>query len=458
MTAFSLGRRFDVVTCLFSSIGYVGTVERLGDAIAAMAAHLDPGGVLIVEPWLTPDAWVADRPHLLSVDEPDLKIARMTISGREGRLAIMNFEYLDRHPGRDRGVLGAPRGGAVHGRGVPAGIRRRRALRRARPGGPDRPRALHRAACAMSSAARPARGGPGASMSTRPRAPSGSSTTGTASRSARSGAGPASAACESRTIRLPSPRSPARSSGSSGTSSAPSGTSARRRSRRRCPNVCARSAGAIPSRPGIRSSPRWCSRRSRRRPTASRSGASRRSTTISRASRSCSPPMRSRRRRAARERAEARQTFERRTRRGGLQWLAVVDDAPVAFALADRSPVGLFLAGGATLPEARGRGCYRALVRARWDEAMALGLPGLAVQAQYKSSAPILRRLGFVETATVHTLRSPARPVLRPGTRRSPGGAGAPSRSCCRAWARRGGRSRGAQDHRGRSSSPTSLW
>ena len=110
----------------------------------------------------------------------------------------------------------------------------------------------------------------------------------------------------------------------------------------------------------------------------------------------------------ARERAEARQTFERRMRRGGLQWLAVLDDEPVAFAVADRSPVGLYLAGGATLPSARGRGCYRALVRARWDEAVALGLPGLAVQAQYKSSAPILRRLGFVETATVHTLRSPA--------------------------------------------------
>ena len=94
MTAFSLSQRFDVVTCLFSSIGYVGTVDRLDGAIAAMAAHLNPGGVLIVEPWLTPEAWVADRPHLLSVDEPDLKIARMTISGREGRLAIMNFEYL----------------------------------------------------------------------------------------------------------------------------------------------------------------------------------------------------------------------------------------------------------------------------------------------------------------------------------------------------------------------------
>ena len=31
MTAFTLGRRFDVVTCLFSSIGYVVTLERLGE-------------------------------------------------------------------------------------------------------------------------------------------------------------------------------------------------------------------------------------------------------------------------------------------------------------------------------------------------------------------------------------------------------------------------------------------
>ena len=39
MTSFDLGRKFDAVTCLFSSIGYVGTVERLASAIAAMAAH-----------------------------------------------------------------------------------------------------------------------------------------------------------------------------------------------------------------------------------------------------------------------------------------------------------------------------------------------------------------------------------------------------------------------------------
>ena len=109
---------------------------------------------------------------------------------------------------------------------------------------------------------------------------------------------------------------------------------------------------------------------------------------------------------ATAERVLAEETFEKRMRRGGLQWLALQNGIPVAYASAERGPVGLYLAGGATLPQARGLGCYRALVGARWDEAMRLGLQGLAVQAQYGSSAPILRRLGFVETAAIHTLQS----------------------------------------------------
>jgi hypothetical protein len=105
------------------------------------------------------------------------------------------------------------------------------------------------------------------------------------------------------------------------------------------------------------------------------------------------------------ERARAAETFERRRLRGGLQWLAWIDSSPVAWAAAERSDVGLYLAGGATLSAARGRGCYRALVRARWDEAVRRHTPALAVQSQYGSSAPILRRLGFTEVATVHTLQ-----------------------------------------------------
>ena len=58
------------------------------------------------------------------------------------------------------------------------------------------------------------------------------------------------------------------------------------------------------------------------------------------------------------------------------------------------SPRGVLLAGGSTLPAARGRGAYRALVRARWDDAVARGTPALAVQAG-SMSAPILYGLGF---------------------------------------------------------------
>jgi SAM-dependent methyltransferase len=94
MTSFELRRRFDVITCLFSAIGYAGTEERLHAAIGAMARHLEPGGVLLVEPWFEPQAWIPGHLHLLTVDEPDVKLARATVAGLEGTLSTMEFHYL----------------------------------------------------------------------------------------------------------------------------------------------------------------------------------------------------------------------------------------------------------------------------------------------------------------------------------------------------------------------------
>ncbi len=94
MTSFELGRRFDAITCLFSSIGYAGTERKLRQAIDAMARHLEPGGVLLVEPWLEPGVWIPGHLHLLTVDEPDVKIARATVAGQEGTTSIMDFHYL----------------------------------------------------------------------------------------------------------------------------------------------------------------------------------------------------------------------------------------------------------------------------------------------------------------------------------------------------------------------------
>ena len=93
MVEFDLGKRFDVITCLFSSIGYVKTTARLNQAILTMAHHLLPGGVLIVEPWFTPDQWNPGKIHALFVDQPNLKISRMNISEVEGRLSFFTFHY-----------------------------------------------------------------------------------------------------------------------------------------------------------------------------------------------------------------------------------------------------------------------------------------------------------------------------------------------------------------------------
>lgn len=60
----------------------------------------------------------------------------------------------------------------------------------------------------------------------------------------------------------------------------------------------------------------------------------------------------------------------------------------------------VFLTGGATAPEHRGRGAYTASVLARWDDAFVRGTPLLATQATPRS-APILRRLGFADVGTV---------------------------------------------------------
>ena len=57
MRTFDLGRTFDAVTCMFSSVGYLRDDADLAEAIARMAAHLGPGGVLIVDGWVRPDAW-----------------------------------------------------------------------------------------------------------------------------------------------------------------------------------------------------------------------------------------------------------------------------------------------------------------------------------------------------------------------------------------------------------------
>lgn len=86
-----LGRRFDVVTCLFSSIGYVADLAR---AVERLAAHAAPGGVVVVEPWLAPEQIELGHVGLVTAESDDVKVARMTALHVDGRECVLEFQYL----------------------------------------------------------------------------------------------------------------------------------------------------------------------------------------------------------------------------------------------------------------------------------------------------------------------------------------------------------------------------
>ena len=106
MRDFELAQHFDVITCLFSSIGYMGAEADLRQAIANMARHLSPRGLLIVEPWFSPEQF--DPTHLgrpLLVERPDMQAVRMNGSRVVGRRSILDLHYLVATPGRVRHLV-----------------------------------------------------------------------------------------------------------------------------------------------------------------------------------------------------------------------------------------------------------------------------------------------------------------------------------------------------------------
>jgi SAM-dependent methyltransferase len=94
MVDFALDRSYDIITCLFSSIGYVKTLPRLQQAIGTIAHHLVPGGLLIIEPWFQPGSMQAGRVFGAYVEQPDCKVARMSLTEIAGDLSILHFHYL----------------------------------------------------------------------------------------------------------------------------------------------------------------------------------------------------------------------------------------------------------------------------------------------------------------------------------------------------------------------------
>jgi SAM-dependent methyltransferase len=94
MTDFRLGRQFDVVCCLFRSIAHCKTPERFRGAILAMANHVSPGGLLLVEPFFTPDTFWDDHLVLNEYKGEDMKLVWMYVGKRTGTEVELDIHCL----------------------------------------------------------------------------------------------------------------------------------------------------------------------------------------------------------------------------------------------------------------------------------------------------------------------------------------------------------------------------
>jgi SAM-dependent methyltransferase len=98
MTSFSLLRSYDVILCLFSSIGYVRTLDNVTRTLDAFRRHLAPGGLVIVEPWFPPGFLESGRTIASSAAANGVSVCRVGHTQVDGRISRIRFEYLIGRP------------------------------------------------------------------------------------------------------------------------------------------------------------------------------------------------------------------------------------------------------------------------------------------------------------------------------------------------------------------------
>jgi dTDP-3-amino-3,4,6-trideoxy-alpha-D-glucopyranose N,N-dimethyltransferase len=98
MSAFSVEQPVDVLICLFGGIAYVHPQERLEAAAACFARAVRIGGVLVIEPFVSPERFVPGRPYMNTYDSPELKLCRMGTSRLTGDIAQLSFHWMALRP------------------------------------------------------------------------------------------------------------------------------------------------------------------------------------------------------------------------------------------------------------------------------------------------------------------------------------------------------------------------
>jgi len=94
MINFRLKETFDVIICLFSSIGYVLDLNNLIKTLENFYEHLNEKGLVIVEPWIFKKDFKKGYIGLDTYEDEKLKFVRMATSKIVGSRWIVFMHYL----------------------------------------------------------------------------------------------------------------------------------------------------------------------------------------------------------------------------------------------------------------------------------------------------------------------------------------------------------------------------
>lgn len=95
---FQVDGPWDALLVLFGGICYVYPEDRLRQCARALFDALRPGGVALIEPWMSAREFKVEVPVMAVIDTPYLKVARQAVTKRRGRLAHLDFHFLIARP------------------------------------------------------------------------------------------------------------------------------------------------------------------------------------------------------------------------------------------------------------------------------------------------------------------------------------------------------------------------
>lgn len=92
---FNLHQRFDAIVCLFGAVNTCRSSTQLTEAIKNFSDHLNPGGVLVLEPLFTTETFKPGIPHSMHIQHNDTHIHRTHVPRRKStNSAVLDFHYM----------------------------------------------------------------------------------------------------------------------------------------------------------------------------------------------------------------------------------------------------------------------------------------------------------------------------------------------------------------------------